>query len=120
MATTTTTTTARAATKSTSSTSSTIEPKQQQVPEGAKKTSVSAAMSRPKGASKKPFGHLLPSGIGSPTDKMMSPATRGVESIRHKALKDLPPPQRLFEKFEAIKQQEQNQQLDKQAEFGEL
>ncbi|KAI8323028.1 hypothetical protein GQ54DRAFT_122046 [Martensiomyces pterosporus] len=95
----------------------TAVPKQQpQLPP--KKTSVSAAMNGPRGPSKKPFGHLVPSGLASPTDKMMSPATRGVENIRHKSLKNLPPPQRLFEKFEAIKQQQKAGKQQKDA--GEL
>ncbi|KAJ2707521.1 hypothetical protein FB645_000697 [Coemansia sp. IMI 203386] len=47
-------------------------------------------------------GHHLPAGLASPTDKLMSPATRGVNKIRHKKI-ELPKPRVLGALFESMK-----------------
>ncbi|KAJ1863348.1 hypothetical protein LPJ73_000544 [Coemansia sp. RSA 2703] len=45
----------------------------------------------------------LPAGLASPTDKLMSPATRGVNKLRHKKIEHLPKPRALSSLFESMK-----------------
>ncbi|KAJ1990282.1 hypothetical protein GGI25_004470 [Coemansia spiralis] len=61
--------------------------------------------------------HMCP-GLASPTDKIMSPASRGVNNLRHKKLpKDLPKPRVLGSLFESMKQEKQQSLCDSSQPF---